>query len=191
MVSKKSNHAREYNGHVFPDIHETWAARVLNMTRNPGNGIDLIRGKEIGVEIKFILEDGSSRTWTTQDHQLAYADNGRSCYWGFGTYLLDRPVCKINTKDLDEVERMIVKRELYLIGWDWVRHFPVSHTNGQTAISNWALDFRYPKMSEMPKTSCSYEVEKGEIHLTTGVRKRTFEKGILDSKRVPFYKFDM
>ena len=180
LTSRKANHARRLNGYVLPAAKEIWASRVLRMQRNPGNGIDLIDdSRNLGVEVKFMLRPSESTAWTTQNHQLAYAANGRECYWGFGFYQLDRPLIKVRTQDIEAVERIVTHRELYLVPWSWMDQFLPSKTSGKTDKTEWRLVLRYPRTYKLPRTFRSYDVEKGQVHLTIRVPRRKFEREII------------
>ncbi|MBU0907614.1 MAG: hypothetical protein KKD18_03565 [Nanoarchaeota archaeon] len=148
------------------DANHAWAARVLDMQINPGNGPDLIDPRRnLGIEIKFGLKPDS---WTVLDHQIAY-NNGRTCYWGLGIYQLNCPVSSIRTTNPEKLETLVTQREFYLVGWGWMNQFPPHLTTGQTEISQWKNTLRYPKLSRMPQIIHTAEVDKGKIHLTEGV----------------------
>jgi len=174
--SRKADHARRLNGFALPETNEIWAAEILGMQRNLGKGIDLIDdSRNLGVEIKFMLRPGESTAWTVQDHQVSYADNGRECYWGFGFYQLSRPVLKIRARKVETIERLVTRRELYLVSWDWINQFPPSRTKGKTDKSEWDLTLRYAGIHSLPRAFRIYDVEKGQVHLTTRVPRKMFE----------------
>jgi len=166
--------ARKFNS-VMPKINYAWAARVLGMTLNPNEGPDLLDDNKV-VELKFTLVDPKGRysqAWTVLEYQMEYG-NGNSAFWGLGQYWLKYPVSSINTKNPDELEKIVTKRELHLVEWNWMQQFPPHYTEGSTRISVWQNTLRYPKLKLVPKTIRSFEVEKGLVHLTEGINLENF-----------------
>ena len=179
MVSK-ANHARTYNNPVSR-TNEIWAAKVLRMQTNEGNGPDLLdEGKIVEVKFTLINPKGNQghypKAWTVLEHQLDFADlwTGQS-FWAMGTYELDRPFRKINTFDPEKIERFVTCREMYLVQWNWIYQFPPHQTRGKTKFTEWNLTLRYPKEKDLPKIRRTYEVEKGLVHLTKGVPSYMFD----------------
>jgi len=177
MTSKKANHARRMNG-LIGTMQERWAARVLKMQINPGNGIDLVDPiRNLGVEVKGITPLSSA--WTVQNHQLSYANGGMDCYWFLGTYNFKEPIERIRTRDLDEIEDMVAWRDFRLISWDWVRQFRRSHTSGSSSGVEWEYTFRYARLNALPGTYKIYDVENGRVRLTAGVPRNLFHEDII------------
>lgn len=165
----------------MPFVNHQWAAKVLGMNLNQNPGPDLIDNKKI-VEIKFTLVDSKGiypLAWTVLEYQLDYADS-KTGYWGLGKYWLDRPISKVKIKNQEDLEKMVIRRELYIVVWDWINQFKPSPTSGETKISKWNNILRYPKLKDVPKTARNYEVEKGLVHLTEGVSEKNFS--IITSK---------
>ncbi|MBT4135600.1 hypothetical protein HOD75_03030 [archaeon] len=174
----KANHARRFNS-IMPTVNEIWASRVSGLERNPKKGPDLL-GDGKFAEVKFVLVkpqgNGKSdypRAWTVLDHQVEYGEywNGIGL-WALGTYELDRPVQEIKTRDFDELEAMVTKRELWIVNWDWMYQYPVSNCSGSSWTSEWDNSFRYPKLKNLPQPIETYDVEKGLVHLTSDLQKK-------------------
>jgi hypothetical protein len=171
--------ARKFNTEM-PILHETWAARVLNMKRNPNPGPDLINSDKI-VEIKFTLvgptlkENRYPKSWTVLEHQMDYTNNGLRGYWGLGIYEMAFPIREIPIDQLDNLEALVRNRKLWITEWKWMNQYPPSVTGGQTAFSRWENTFRYPKFKDLPPITKSYDVAKGRINLTRRVKKEDFE----------------
>ncbi|MDE1848786.1 MAG: hypothetical protein KGH55_02025 [Nanoarchaeota archaeon] len=165
--------ARKFNGFVMPWVNEEWAAKVLGLIHNKHNGIDLI-GRCV-MEVKFSLSHYPAK-WTVLEYQMDYQElyPGKNAYWGIGTYTLSVPVSKIKTKDPTELEKLVTKRELRVVPWGWMAQFPPHKTSGQTDKSEWENTLRYPRGRLIPRTTISYEVEKGIVHLTEDVDKNDF-----------------
>jgi hypothetical protein len=162
--------ARKFNTHM-KNAHHLWAAKVLGTEVNPGIGPDLMdSARNLGIEIKFSL---TANSWTVLEYQMNY-NNGRTCYWGLGVYKLNRPISSIRTTSPKELEDYVTKRELYIIGWGWMKQFPPHRTQGQTDRSSWENTLRYPKFRDIPKIIASHRVEKGIIHFTEGVESGLF-----------------
>ncbi|MDO8460491.1 MAG: hypothetical protein Q7S74_05245 [Nanoarchaeota archaeon] len=159
----------------MPQVNHLWAAKVLGMELNNNKGPDLINASnDVGVELKFMLSNRSSNGWTVQNHQLRYKNNNFTCYWGLGIYNLDRNVKEIDTEDKDRLEGMVVKREIYIVNYNWMNQFAPSRTSGGTGRSKWNYVFRYAKFKSLPRIVESYEVDKGIVHITRGVREEDF-----------------
>jgi hypothetical protein len=184
--SKKLKKARKLNSWLMPSINEEWAALVLNMEKNSSRGPDLVSDNKY-VEVKFCLvnpkdkekEDKIPRyptAWTVLNHQNDYPLVFNPIYWALGTYELDRSFSDIKTNNRQEIEDMVVQRELYIVEWSWMNQFPVHRCLGESRNSRWDNSYRYPKRSLVPKVYRTYEVFKGKIHLT---------------KNVPDYLFDL
>jgi hypothetical protein len=154
------------------NANHAWAAQVLGMQVNPCAGPDLIDdARHLGIELKFGLKPDS---WTVLEWQMAYANNGRTCYWGLGIHTLNRAVSSIRTTDPARLESYVKHRELYVVDWGWMQQFPPHHTQGQTEISQWDNTLRYPKLALMPPTIRTVQVNKGLIHFTKDVDPKTF-----------------
>ena len=164
--------ARKFNS-IMPRLNEIWAGQVLGMDVNPQKGPDLIDGSKI-VEIKFFLtgrECGAEeypKDWTVLEYQMGY--NGKiPAFWGLGMYEMNKPVSEIRSEDLEELEAMALKRVLWVVPWSWMKQFPPYKTKGETEISSWDNTLRYPKLKFIPRTTKTYRVRKGVVHLTKGV----------------------
>lgn len=160
----------------MPAVNHQWAARVLGMRVNPEKGPDIIDNNKV-IELKFSLTNGPRGryplSWTVMEHQMAYS-NGRIAYWGLGTYTLACNVSKIKTSEQEELEKIVVAREIYIVSWDWMRQYPSHQTEGRTRISEWQNTFRYPKPDDLPAVIETRAVNKGFVHLTEGVDRKDF-----------------
>jgi len=162
---------------IMPSVNEQWAARVLGMTWNVGSGPDLIDEDKL-VELKFLNINCLKRirysgSWTVFDYQLDY-DPEKKRYWGLGTYLLDKPVSSIRTKNKKRLEAHVLERELSIVDWEWMQQFEPHKVQGTTRKSAWKHTFRYAKRAKLPKPVSTYPVEKGRIHLTAGIDPKDF-----------------
>jgi len=166
---------RTFNS-IMPQVNHEWAAKILNMEINPHNGPDLI-DKNKFIEIKFALFPNHKNyvKWTVLEYQMKYPENGKTPYWGLGTYQLKKQIPQIKTQDHEKLEDLVISRKLYIVNWDWMYQFEPYHNSGQTEISSWNYSLRHPKMNKMPKTIEQVEVEKGFIYLTQGVSKNNFK----------------
>ena len=108
--------SRRFNS-IFPYVNEKWTAEVLGMQVNQKRGPDL-SDEEKHVEVKFMISGEKAhatkypRCWTVQNHQLQYTQNGKPCYWGLGKYELAIPVSKVTTTNTEELEGLVLSREL-------------------------------------------------------------------------------
>lgn len=164
----------------MPPVNHAWASRVLNMPLNPSpNGPDLIDDKKF-VEAKFrliwpIKDLQNAKRWVCQDHQTKYdQQNGKKGFWGLGYYSLKIPVKEITTRDPDEIENLVLQRDLFIVEWDWMQNFPAKNVSGQTPRTRWAYTYRYGNVNYLPGTARAYAVEKGYVYLTSGVSERYF-----------------
>lgn len=162
----------------MPKVNELWAANVLNMEINPGNGPDLIDGN-MAVEIKFKLIYPDKYThlcWRTLGHQVEYKKDYEKIYWGFGTYTLDKSVSEVDTKNKEKLEKIVRQRTLHIVQWGWINQFPHYHHKGKTDISEWDHYILFPKARLIPEITHEFEIEKGTLFLTKGVNPRDFSK---------------
>ena len=134
------------------------------------------------VEIKFALKNPKKnksdypRAWTILEHQINYTDLFTGIgFWGLGLYELDRPVKEIKTNEKEELESIVLSRELYITTWSWIYQFPSHETKGKTKFSQWNNTFRYQKLKDIPKITEAYSVEKGLVYLTQGVDSDLFD----------------
>lgn len=174
-MKTKANHARKFNS-IMPYINHEWAAKVLGMQVNPHQGPDLIDEKKL-IEIKFTLisEGKYPIAWTVLEHQMNYPQKyQKPGFWGLGKYWLKIPVEEINTKNPEELEELVEKRELFIVDWKWMFQFQPSPTNGETEFSKWNNILRYPRACLLPEISKTYESEKGLVHLTKKVKSDYF-----------------
>ncbi len=157
-------------------LHEIWVAKTLNMAVNPRVGPDLIAEDKV-VEVKFSLVVPGRKypvSWTVLEEQMSY-NNGRPCFWALGIYELDREVNAIKTERLRTLEKMVKKREVYLVQFDWMARYPAHPTQGKTEISQWNNTLRYPKKKDLPQVTGSYDVKGGRVHFTEGVDSKLFQ----------------
>jgi len=169
--------SRTFNS-VAPILHERWTADKLGMICNPNNGPDLISNDKI-VEVKFTKFPNQRNyyKWMTLEHQMDYPENyGLPGFWAAGLYTLSTGIENINTKDLNEIEKLVLNRELYVMNWDWIYEFNPSLSKGSTKNSNWNNMIRYAKFNRLPETTKEVKVEGGIVRLTEGVDPSYFEK---------------
>jgi hypothetical protein len=161
---------------IMPRVNHQWAAKVLDMRVNPHKGPDLIDENKF-VEIKFRLFPNSKNyvKWTILEYQMNYPINGKTPYWGLGTYQLKKPVSEIKTKNELELENLVISRQLYIVEWDWMNQFESYHNQGQTKISSWNHSLRNAKLKKLPEIIQTYNVEKGIVYLTEGVLEKDFQ----------------
>ena len=164
--------ARKFNSSPNPRTHHLFLGRILNMEVNH-HGPDLSDPYKI-VEIKFCLNPGR-QGWTVDENQMAYGNNGKTGYWALGRYEMTRPVAEVKTTVTATLERMVTKREIWVVPWRWMDQFQGSRCtgvgkNGRT----WDHTLRYAKKAELPDVKESVDIEKGVIHLTKGVRRDDF-----------------
>jgi len=141
----------------------------------------------------FVINENYPLAWTVLENQVSYEDQeGKKGFWGLGIYELNKAVKGIDSRDIRNLEELVLFRELYLVKWDWMKEFPPYHTNGKTIISKWENTLRYPKYNKLPEIIKSYEVRKGKVNITKGVSTRAFDfnrKNIEEAfnlKGVPF-----
>ena len=162
--------------------NERWVAKVLGMQINPDNGVDLIDENKI-VEVKFKLvypKGYNYLSWRILGYQKDYGRN-REAYWALGTYSLSKEVCDIdNSKSLAPLEKLVKKREIYLVRWNWMNQFPEYFESGKTEKSKWAHDLIFAKGKSLPKVIESIKVRGGEVLFTEGVNPKKF--------RIPYIK---
>lgn len=174
--------ARTFNSGIMPRLNEEWTAEVLGMELNPFKGPDILDDKKF-LEVKFSLikpkknrESNYPLSWTVLNHQVEYANIWAiPGFWGLGIYELDRAVKEIRTYNSEELEKMVVQRELYIVHWSWIDQFEPSICRGKTKYSQWENSFRYPKFKMLPHISKTYDVKKGKVHLTKGVPDYLFD----------------
>ena len=162
---------------IMPSVNEQWAARVLGMLWNSGDGPDLTDDEKL-VELKFLNINCIRRirytgSWTVFDYQLDYEPE-KTRYWGLGTYTLDRDVSAIRTSNKERLEKHVLERELSIVDWEWMQQFDPHTVEGATEKSSWRHTFRYAKRSLLPKPVTSHVVDKGVVHLTPGVDPKDF-----------------
>jgi hypothetical protein len=168
--SQKSNIARKFNS-IMPGINEAWASSVLGIPENTSTGPDLTN-ENVFIEVKFSLYPNQKNyiKWTILGHQLDYQkqDKDKLGFWGLGTYSLKKPVCEIDLI-LDDLEKLVEKRELYIVKWDWMSQFKKYHNNGQTKLSMWDHYLLHAKFNKLPEKTKTIKVKKGLIHLTNNL----------------------
>ena len=167
---------REFNN-VMPIVNHEWAAKVLGMRVNPQKGPDILDDRKV-IELKFSLTNGPRGryplSWTVLEYQMDYS-NGRIAYWGLGTYTLACNVSEIKTQKQEDLEKIVVARELFIVSWDWMHQYPSHQTGGRTRISEWQNTFRYPKLKDLPGIIEVRDVSKGFIYFTEGVDRKDFD----------------
>ncbi len=95
-----------------------------------GNNFVLKKGESKIVEVKFSLikpkpngKVNYPKSWTVMDYQTKYLRKRKywrkKGFWALGLYELDRSVEEIQTKEHEELEKMVLQREMYLIIWGW------------------------------------------------------------------------
>ncbi|MDA3836139.1 MAG: hypothetical protein PF542_00800 [Nanoarchaeota archaeon] len=110
------------------------------------------------------------------EYQIKYPETyQKPGFWAAGLYKLSTPIENIDTKDLDQIEKLMISRELYLINWDWIYQFPPSLSKGTNGNSEWDNMIRYPKFNRLPKTTEEIKVDGGIIRLTEGVNPDYFK----------------
>jgi len=175
--SEKCRHAKRFNG-LFNANQERWASQVLNMDENPKPGPDLLGyGKFVEVKSALINPKGNSKTssypkaWTVQEHQVEYdklwTGNG---FWALGFYELTCPIEDIEIIEGEDREERIARfepfvldnRNIYIVVWRWIDRYSPSKVKYNNT-------FRYAKFKDIPRVRDTYRVDKGLVHLTTGV----------------------
>ncbi len=154
-----------YFNTLMPKVNHKWSAKVLGMQVNQNEGPDLISENKL-VEVKFGLTPGN---WTILEHQMSYQSENpdKPIFWLFGLYSLNRPIKKIRTESPALLEQMVIKREAYLVQWDWMHKFSKSKGKHNT--------YRYPDYSLLPEITEKYNVEKGIICITHNVQTDLFK----------------
>jgi hypothetical protein len=158
-------------------FNETWAAKVLNMKINSKSGPDLIDDYK-ALEVKFEKTRpgvNNHRCWKVLGHQLEYDKSHENIYWGLGFYELNINVKDVKKKNLNNLEKIVNYRELYIVNWDWMKQFPLYHQKGKTDISEWDHFISYPKFKLIPDIISSKEVQNGKVFFTEGVNPKIFE----------------
>ena len=116
-----------------------------------------------------------TRGWTVLEYQMDYGLGTLPFFWGLGTYELSRPISTIKTREAGRLERYVLRRELWVVDYGWMKQFPPSKTSGKTETSSWNNTLRYPKFKDLPRTNVTYPTEKGLVHLTEGVNPEFFD----------------
>lgn len=162
--------SRSFNSHPMPLTNEIWASQVLGIPLNPENGPDLLDEAKL-VEVKFnLIARDYPKSWTVQDHQMQYPNElQRTGYWGLGNYWLRDSVRNIKTAKPEELEKIVRKREIYIVHWSWMNQFPAHKCKGTKNGHTWTNYFRYPKLKDIPRIIKTYKVRKGLAFLTEGV----------------------
>lgn len=160
--------------------NERWAAQALGMSVNPSSGPDLIDDQKV-VEVKFKLshpERYTNLSWRVLGHQKEYG-NLKEAYWALGTYTLDREIASIKNPTLmRSLERMVIKRELFIVNWDWMDQFQEYRESGKTEVSQWDQILIFPKGRLLPATKKTYQVTGGIVHITQGINPERFPMAI-------------
>ncbi len=171
----KGNHARAFNS-IMPLVNEKWASKVLGVPLNLGNGPDLVdQGKIIEIKFKLMLQNEYTHIcWRILGHQRKYLHTEKKAYWGLGQYWMSKPVSEIKTKNLKELEQLVLRREMYIVDWNWVNQFPSYFQEGQTDKSQWSNELIFAKARLLPPVKATYEVSGGLVHLTDGIDEQSF-----------------
>jgi len=156
-------------------LNELWAAEALEMSRNPGQGIDLL-GNSYDIEVKFNLRKTVyvHKSWRVLGHEVGWGKTDKLCFWALGFYRLNAEVRSIRFNSQAELEKKVLERELFIVPWGWIDRYPVYHHKGETDISKWDHDILFPKYKDLPETIYTYPVKNGVVHLTKGVKKSLF-----------------
>ena len=165
---------RSFNS-VMHFFNERWAARALGMKVNPERGPDLIDAEKV-MEVKFkVLYPNMYMhiSWRTLEHQMDYGQE-HEAYWGLGTYLMKKRVSEIEARDIRELERLVLKRTLAVVPWQWMNQFQSYRQVGKTKLSEWDNTIRFPKGRLLPRTIETYAVRGGEVYITEGVDSKRF-----------------
>ena len=171
----KYDKARKFNSGPVPKLNEIWTANVLGMHLNPNSGPDLIDENKI-VEVKFTLSQNSKNyfKWSVLGYQINYSNLSENSFWAFGFYNLEIPVQKIKTQDPEKLEKLITKREVNIVPWNWIYQFNPQRNKGRTEKSAWDYELVSALFNKIPKVVKSYKVEKGLINITEGVNEKLF-----------------
>jgi hypothetical protein len=153
--------SRYFNGFVMPPVNHSWAARVLNMQINPNDGPDLTDGNKF-VEAKFGV---NPENWTILEEQVEYGNNGKPCFLLLAIYKLSGKISEIETTDQTALEKMVLERDGFLVPWNYILSLTCHPGKCNT--------YRYPRRKDL-KIESTYKVEKGQIHLTSGIPEGVF-----------------
>jgi hypothetical protein len=106
-------------------VHEDWLSKTLHIPVSKYHGIDLI-DDDVGIEVKSRLEN-YAKNFAVHAYQIeSFKEmNSSSLFWAFIIYGLSEPVKSI--KDRDRLDDLITSRSAWLLPWDWIKSFPVSH----------------------------------------------------------------
>lgn len=173
--------AHPFNAGHMPILNQAWASEVLGIPMNPHKGPDLIDDKKV-VEVKFALfdPDGPDKkiSWRTLEHQLTYPDDYElPGFWALGEYWMDRPVSKVtkeDARDPEVLERMVTKREMHIVKWEWMFQFKPYHEPGTGKTGPYYNIIRFAKKDLLPPVTRTYQVKKGLVHITEGVSPSDF-----------------
>ena len=182
--------SRRFNS-LMPRLNEEWAANVLNMSRNKGNGPDLIDDEKI-VEVKFTLYPNKKdyKKWNILEHQMHYPENTEKIgFWGAGIYSLSKPISEIRGISLSELEKLVISRTIQIIPWEWAEQFSPHETRGKTEKTQWEWTFRYTKGKFLPKVVEELSVDGGIIYFSEGVNPELFKKQYNQIKEENNYPF--
>jgi len=167
-MTRRQNKARRFNS-IMPLVNHAWTSKILNIPINTHPGPDLINNDKF-VELKFAVTPNVKNyiKWTVLEWQVNYQNQNpdKKGFWGLGIYQLQTPPSEIKTENLENLENLVISRELFIVEWDWINQFPPYHNSGETKKSSWDHSLRHPKKNKLPKTIQTYEVNKGLIHLT-------------------------
>ena len=98
-----------------------WASNMLSMPLNRSKGPDLID------KIKFVeVKSGNSKdSWTLVDEQINYGKIYESLkgHILLVIYYPKLPIKGLKEKDLPNLPSMIIKREAYLMPYNWLNQF--------------------------------------------------------------------
>lgn len=167
--SRAANRARSFNS-LMHYVNEKWVSRVLGIPVNPSKGADLVDDKRL-VEVKFKITYPGKYThqcWRILEHQMDYpAGCGLPGFWALGNYEFKKVASLVT--DTEELEALVIQRELWMVNWDWMQQFPSYRQRGNTELSKWDNTLRFAKKRLLPAVDSTYEVVGGKINFTEGV----------------------
>ncbi|MBW3011936.1 hypothetical protein KY311_02020 [Candidatus Woesearchaeota archaeon] len=105
--------------------HRIWLSSLLNVPVSYNGGIDLA-DNDVGIELKcrYEIYNHSFAVHEYQIEQFQKENPGKHLFWAFLIYGLKMSPKRIGNHNIG---RLIQKREVWFIDWDWVRQFPVSY----------------------------------------------------------------
>src|SRR3989344_6887544 len=141
--------------------HRRWLERELGVAKAEYNGIDHLN-EFFAIELKAKLK--------TKKYSINFAVNadqvddfverypGREFYWAFMTYTFAKTVKE--TKIKENLEKLVLKREVWSLPWEWIFQFPISNPQHSGP-------FRYVPIKAFSNIDAitTFKAEKGTIHV--------------------------